>query len=217
MITRIGVAPRKPGLDTATFQAHWAGPHGDVVTRLPGLRRYWQNHAVLDGAGEPTLPWPGFDACSDLDFDSVADMHAAFQSEAYATAVKADEGDFVDKIRGGLIVGQRHGPDVPPAGAQVRLMVFMRRAAGADARVFESAVADLPVPSAAIEREFLLALTSEAVGASPIYDAVEMLWMRDATEAQRFVTSAEARLRLAPVAASVRGFAHHLAEVRVIV
>jgi uncharacterized protein (TIGR02118 family) len=217
MITRIGVAPRKPGLDTATFQAHWAGPHGDVVTRLPGLRRYWQNHAVLDGAGEAVLPWPGFDACSDLEFDDVAAMHAAFQSEAYATAVKADEGDFVDKSRGGVIVGHRDGPDTPPADARVRLMVFMRRASGANARAFETAVTDLPIPSVAIEREVLVALPSEAVGASPIYDAVEMLWMRDAAEARHFVTSSEARLRLAPAAALVRGFAHHLAEVRVII
>lgn len=218
MITRLGVAPRKPDMDTRSFQAHWAGPHGDVVTSLPKLRRYWQNHAVLDDRGEATLPWPGFDACSDLEFDDLASMDAAFASPAYAGAVKADEGDFVEKRLGGLILGHRHGPTEPPEGAGVRLMTFLRCAPGVARAEFEAAVLDMPTPSPTIVREHLLALPpGDTGGRASIFDAVDMLWMEDAATAQSYVTSTEARQRAHPSSALFRGASYLLAKVRVIV
>jgi len=46
VITRFGLAPRLPGLTVARFQTHWRERHGPIIGALPGLRRYWQNHAV---------------------------------------------------------------------------------------------------------------------------------------------------------------------------
>lgn len=98
MIVRLGMAPRRAGMTPEQFQQHWRTSHADVVSTMPGLRRYVQLHAVLDG-GEPLLPYPGFDACSALSFDDVPGMDAAFESETFRGAVMRDEQDFVDKTR----------------------------------------------------------------------------------------------------------------------
>ena len=104
MIVRLGTAPRIDDLDFEGFQQHWRTSHADVVSRMPGLRRYQQFHAVLEG-GEPVLPYPGFDACSALQFDTVEAMDAAFASAAFLESVQADEKEFVDKTRFRGVVG----------------------------------------------------------------------------------------------------------------
>ena len=104
MIIRLGMAPRREGLDFEEFQRHWRTSHADVVSYLPGLRRYQQFHAALDG-GKPLLPYPGFDACSALRFDTADAMEAAFESDEFVNAVVADEAEFVDKTRFQCVVG----------------------------------------------------------------------------------------------------------------
>ena len=86
MITRFGSAPRLPRMSAGEFSAHWRTSHADAVRHLPGLRRYVQNHPLLI-EGRPVFPYPGFDAASELDFDSVEAMEAAFGSVAYREAV----------------------------------------------------------------------------------------------------------------------------------
>lgn len=114
MIVRLGTAPRVDGLDFEGFQRHWRTSHADVVSRMPGLRRYQQFHAVLDG-GELLLPYPGFDACSALRFDDVAAMDAAFASSEFLGSVQDDEKEFVDKTRFRGVVGTW----VPDAGTDL--------------------------------------------------------------------------------------------------
>ncbi len=119
MIIRLGMAPRRDGLSFEEFQSHWSTSHADVVSHLPGLRRYQQFHAVLDG-GRPLLPYPGFDACSALRFDTAAAMDAAFESEEFVDAVVADEAAFVDKTRFQGVVGSWHadvGSDLGSGGS----------------------------------------------------------------------------------------------------
>lgn len=129
MITRIGMAPRLETMTVSDFQEHWRTSHADAAGTIPGLRRYIQNHAVLkDGAS--ILPYPGFDACSELDFDSLGDMDDGFASDSYQQAVKADERAFVDKSRFSLMVTHREcvidGPDLEG----VKLITFFRAHSG---------------------------------------------------------------------------------------
>ena len=219
MITRIGVAPRKPGIETRAFQAHWAGSHGDLVLSLPGLRRYWQNHPVVDEHGETSLPWPGFDACSDLDFDDLAAMDAAFSSPLYTEAVKTDEGEFVDKALGGLFFGKRRVLDgVVDTASGVRFMRFMRSAHVADPGLLEAKLAGLPSVSQAGARELLIAIAPEnAGGHRSIFDAVEALWFADAEAAHAYCRSSEYRERAAATAGIIRGTEHLIARVRAII
>lgn len=104
MIVRLGTAPRIDGLDFEGFQRHWRTSHADVVSRMPGLRRYQQFHAELEG-GEPLLPYPGFDACSALRFDDATAMDEAFASTQFLGSVQDDEKAFVDKTRFRGVVG----------------------------------------------------------------------------------------------------------------
>ena len=54
--------------------------------RMPGVRRYVQNHVVADGAA--------YDGIAELWFDSPADMQAAFTSEAAQEAAR-DAANFL--------------------------------------------------------------------------------------------------------------------------
>ena len=46
MITRMGILKRRPDLTPEQFRQHWLEVHGPLAARLPGLRRYHQNHVV---------------------------------------------------------------------------------------------------------------------------------------------------------------------------
>lgn len=214
MITRIGVAPRRTGMTAAEFQAHWLGPHADAVGPLPGLRRYWQSHAVLDDAGEPLLPWPGFDACSELDFADAATMEAAFAGPAYFDRVKPDEDRFVDKVAGGLMLTRREVVrGVPTPGAGLRLWRFLRMAPGRPEGALATALAVAPMPDGALAHERFIALPEAETGRDPIFDAAEAFWFADADAALAVLRSPAMRMRLAALASEVRGTEHLLARV----
>lgn len=215
MITRIGVAPRRPGLDIHDFQAHWSGTHGAVVAHLVGVARYWQNHAVLD-QGEALLPWPGFDACSDIDFPDLATMQVAFDSAQYQDAVRPDEAYLVDKSRGGLMLSRRvivHGA-AGPAG--VRLWRFLRAAAGVPPANLHRALAEAGTVPGALAQERFEALDGAETGTPAIFDAAETFWFETHQAALSTLRSAEMRERSAGLSGLVRGSEHLLARVHVV-
>lgn len=126
MIVRIGSAPRRAGLTTRAFLEHWRTAHADAAGRIPGLRSYVQLHPVLVD-GVHALGYPGFDACSELDFDSLESMDVGFASEVYRRDVAADEVEFVDKTRFALTLAERHVlAGERGDGGGVRLVTFLR-------------------------------------------------------------------------------------------
>ncbi len=126
MIVRIGAAPRREGMTTTELVDHWRTAHADAAGRIPGLRSYVQLHPVLVD-GVHALGYPGFDAASELDFDSLADMDAGFDSETYRRDVVADEQVLVDKSRFTLVLAEREilRGDRGDGGG-VRLLTFLR-------------------------------------------------------------------------------------------
>lgn len=123
MITRFWLGTRRPGTSHAAFSAHWYGTHGPYGLALPGLRAYVQNHLSDSVAG--VVP-PVFDGCSELDFDDVPAMEAAFASPQIAEADR-DERLFADPDRFGVVVTEREvllGADEPDTDA--RLLCFVR-------------------------------------------------------------------------------------------
>lgn len=125
MITRIGMAPRLPHMTPQQALDHWRTSHADAAGAIPGLRRYIQLHPVLR-AGRPLLPYTGFDACSLLDFDTVAAMEAGFASETYQSSVREDEDRFVDKARFSMALTERTTFVEPPAEGGAVLAQFLR-------------------------------------------------------------------------------------------
>lgn len=140
MLTRIGMAPRRAGLTTTAFVDHWRSAHADAAGAIPGLRGYVQLHPVLVDGRRP-FPYLGVDACSLLDFDTVAEMEAGFASAHYQGAVRADEEQLVDKSGFSVMLTEaaRHRP--VPDGA-VAVATLLRRHVAVPVEEFRAAAAE---------------------------------------------------------------------------
>ena len=213
MITRVGLAPRRAGLAIDDFQSHWRDVHGPLVARLRGLRRNWQSHAVLR-EGEPLLPWAGFDACSEMDFDNVTEMHAAFSAEHYPRELKTDSACLVDMTKGGPMITERIHVDGVIDLTGVRLMTFLRCAPGRARAELHDALTRLPRSSKAAARELYLTI-ADCDGAVSTFDALEVQWFATPQLGQRYVVSAEAREHRYAIAQLVRGVERVIARVHV--
>ncbi len=86
------VLHKKDGMTRDEFRAYWRDVHGAIGARMPGVRKYVQNHALADGAP--------FDGIAEMWFDSLADMQAAFTSEAAQEAAR----DVVNFLSGQQVV-----------------------------------------------------------------------------------------------------------------
>jgi uncharacterized protein (TIGR02118 family) len=192
-ITRLGTAPRAAGLSFAGFQDHWRGEHAGLAGALPGLRRYLQNHAVLEH-GRPVLPYAGFDACSEIEFDSLEAMDAAFESEHYRSAVATDEHALIDRSRFMLALTRRTVVRDGSGGA-IKVLSFWRATARASRAELHDALAGPWVAAIAdaghVRHEQLLTLDGAHEGRpGPVCDAVDILTFADLAAARAFVPDA---------------------------
>ena len=99
-IVRVGLLKKKTQWSTADFRSYWLNHHGALAARLPGLRRYEQNH-VIDQAQRGISYERGpeqLDGFSMLWFDSEEAMRAAFNTDA-GRALVADENHFIGDLR----------------------------------------------------------------------------------------------------------------------
>ena len=95
---------RRAGMPVEAFQEHWRTRHAAIISRLPGIRRYVQNH-VLPGAyrkGEPP-----FDGVAESSFDDSDAMKALVGTPQY-DAVLADEPNFIERSTMGSIITEEH-------------------------------------------------------------------------------------------------------------
>ena len=86
-------------------------------------RRDPEDRSVIEG--RLPLPYPGFDACSLLQFDSLDSMDAGFSSDLYREKVVPDEAVLVDKSRFSLFLGDARISSVIPGGTVV-LVTLLR-------------------------------------------------------------------------------------------
>lgn len=77
MVKAIFIASRLPGLTHEEFFRHWLEVHGPLAAKLPGLRRYVQNHALLQA-----YPLRGMthDGWAELWFDDLEALQRAYAS-----------------------------------------------------------------------------------------------------------------------------------------
>jgi uncharacterized protein (TIGR02118 family) len=90
MFTVTFVLQEKPGMDRGKSLAYWRDTHGPIAGKVPGVRRYVQQHAVGAPEGEP--PFLGV---ASLYFDDQAAFAAAAASPEFAAAIE-DVGNFAD-------------------------------------------------------------------------------------------------------------------------
>jgi uncharacterized protein (TIGR02118 family) len=81
MVKAIWIASKLPGLTHEEFFDRWQHHHGPLAGRIPGLRRYVQNHAVLAAYAAGGQTHEGW---SELWFDDLGALRAALDSPEWA-------------------------------------------------------------------------------------------------------------------------------------
>lgn len=81
MIKRISFLTRRDDWSEDDFRKHWLEVHGPLAQKVPGMRRYVQNH-IVGHSGHPLLPASGgrVDGVAELWFDDPESMEKALSS-----------------------------------------------------------------------------------------------------------------------------------------
>lgn len=187
MVKVITFLKRKPGMPVAEFQSYWRTRHPEVVTRLPGVRRYVQSHALLPLYGKDE---PVYDGIAEVWADDTGALRAMTRSPEHA-GVQADEARFIDRTSMGVIITEDHvikdGP-VPPDA--VKSVAFLTRKPGLSVEDFQRHWLEMHAPIAATLpglRRYVQSHTRRPAyeaGRVPAYDGAVLAWF-DSTEAIR--------------------------------
>jgi len=182
MVKAVAFFKRRAGMAVDEFQTYWRTRHPEVVTRLPGVRRYVQSHTRL--AAYRSLE-PVYDGIAELWFEDTAAMRA-LRDTAEMAAVQADEGRFIDRSTMGLIIADDHvvkdGPALPGMAKGVG---FIRRKPGMPVEAFQRHWREVHGPlGAAIPtvRRYVQSHTRLAAyerGREPTWDGIVILWFDD--------------------------------------
>lgn len=129
MIVRMGLLQKPVGIDNEEFCKRWRNGHGPLASKLPGLRRYHQNH-VVDRQQRGITYARGdldFDGFSELWFDDMPSMQAAFANENQIKELGEDEDRFIGELK--LITAIQHVVIPKPAGLPLikRMSTLKRR------------------------------------------------------------------------------------------
>jgi uncharacterized protein (TIGR02118 family) len=120
MFKRMSILVRRPADDRAAFARRWEA-HGSLVSRLPNIRAYTQNHVEEEFARGDRAPHVRADGIVELQFDTPAAMQEAFSSEA-AKPVREDEPSFLGHGTG-YVLGSVSSHQVAEDGAKLILAV----------------------------------------------------------------------------------------------
>jgi uncharacterized protein (TIGR02118 family) len=107
VIKRVVLLRKRPEITIAEFEAHWCGPHADLVQQLPNLRGFRVN--LVESWAPEECAWDGI---GEVWFDDAADVKAAYESEPLARALAEDRARFA--TRDGQVGLAREVTIVPP-------------------------------------------------------------------------------------------------------
>jgi uncharacterized protein (TIGR02118 family) len=142
MIAVFSLIRRKDGVDTAAFRAHWLDPHGVLVCRFPGLRRYSQNRVAA--ARSPAAEALKIDGIAELVYETDADQEVATNSPEMA-ACDVDSPGFIGSVV--RIVSDIEDVVGPPSGSglpKLILLISPQDSALCRQPEFDSAIRSLP-------------------------------------------------------------------------
>jgi len=184
MIKSVVFFKRKPGMPVDEFQAYWLTRHPDVVTGLPGIRRYVQSHTLpsIYAKREPV-----YDGIAELWTDNMEALRAMVRAPHYER-VKADEAVFIDgATMGGLVAREHVIVDGPAAG--IKSIGFVTRRPDLPVDLFQRHWRDVHGPIAAaipVLRRYVQshALPETYARRPPLFDGLAITWF-DSTDAMR--------------------------------
>jgi uncharacterized protein (TIGR02118 family) len=205
MVKVITFLKRKAGMPVEEFQDYWLTRHPGVVTRLPGVRRYVQSHALLSLYEKSE---PVYDGIAEVWADDTGALRAMTQSPAHAD-VQADEARFIDRATMGVIITEDHvtKDGVPPPDA-VKSVAFIARKLGLSVEDFQRHWLEVHGPIAAALpglRRHVQSHTRRSAyeaGRVPAYDGAVLTWF-DSTEVMQ---ATEATQEYARVLADAKTF-----------
>jgi uncharacterized protein (TIGR02118 family) len=132
MIVSTSLIRRRDDISLAAFQNHWLDPHGPLTAKLPGARRYDQNHVLADAPGtNAAARRMRIDGFPVLAFDSPESRRTAHGSAEMADCNK-DSLFFIGAVSR---VISDDGNEQQPAGtgaAIKQLFLMPRKAKSAD-------------------------------------------------------------------------------------
>jgi uncharacterized protein (TIGR02118 family) len=103
MIKTVGLLTRKSGWTHEQFMKHWVGTHAPLAHKVPGLRRYVQNH-ILGERTRADIP------ATDVEIDGIAELwfdnQAALETAARTPEMKALHADgalFIGRIKSYIV------------------------------------------------------------------------------------------------------------------
>jgi uncharacterized protein (TIGR02118 family) len=196
MVKVITFLKRKAGMPVEEFQGYWRSRHPDVVTRLPGVRRYVQSHTLLSAyeQGDPT-----YDGIAEVWADDTGALRAMTQSPVHPE-LQADEARFIDRASMGVIITEDHvikeGTAATPETAMKRV-VFLVRKAGMPVEEFQRYWLSVHGPIAAeipALRRYVQSHTRRAAyeaGRAPAYDGAAIAWYDSADAFRAAAAGAE--------------------------
>ena len=194
MVKALSFFKRRAGMSVEEFQAYWRSRHPDVVTKLPGVRRYVQSHTrpAAYQRGEPV-----YDGIAEVWFDDTAAMHA-LRGTAEVAAVQADEARFIDRSTMELIITDDHvikdGP-VPPGAAKG--VGFARRKQGMSVEAFQTHWREVHGPLGAEVpslRRYVQSHPRHSAynrGRDPIWDGIALIWFDDSAALRAATATSE--------------------------
>jgi uncharacterized protein (TIGR02118 family) len=94
MAKLIFVLYKRQDMSVDEFRSYWKETHAELAKKIPGARKYLQNHAVSDPEGEA----PPYSGVAELVFDSPEEMQQGLESEEAQAAI-ADLPNFTDESR----------------------------------------------------------------------------------------------------------------------
>lgn len=103
MIKVIFLVHRRSGLSREEFRRYWKETHAPIASKIPGLRKYTQHHAVSGPDGTA----PPYDGFAEMWWDDAGSLETALGSSEGMAAV-ADIENIVDVDRQQVFYVEQH-------------------------------------------------------------------------------------------------------------
>ena len=204
MVKVLTFIKRKAGMPVDEFQTYWRTRHPDVVTRLPGIRRYIQSHVLPESYAKRE---PVHDGIAEVWADDTDALRAMTKSPVHPDLI-ADEARFIDRAQMGVIVTDDFvGKDGAPAASALKGIEFFTRKPDLAVEDYQTywrtTHAALAAKIPGVQRYVVSATrpSAYAAGRTPRYDGAALMWFESAEAMKKAATSPEYQALIADRAA----------------